>query len=512
MRASNETEAALTPRLLFREGFLDTTPGIDIVGEREGNLVECYVDIDLINTEDVAVSRSHVKALADSITDERQRNKTEKGQLTAILLGLVEGEQQLSIIDGFHRTAALKVAGDPTVYATIRPSTREDVIDLRILTARTHKAVQFARIVEWVTESWGRTEWSKKISPVQAFTLYQQLGNGRNLGVSEEIPEIRSWVEHKCDQWQVPATTIRSILAIAVVADPVLVQEARHQNSGRTLEYITPGHLSVIALGLPNKFDVQRFVAETTKQHNLRIPQSRYLVSLLSKTTSLEEAQKAIKPLDLSKVPSELARKKHDDSLEATSSVEDVAAEVRLQTSEMTLDLESGGVLAGMEKALANTRTLLWKIRNGSVGASKNELIIARNDLRRMAELTVRLAQEAGNLARSQPQTPPEIEGPTTKIEDRGLIVELANRQSRKPIIDSDVSITEQPTYDRDNPIVGYLLGRCVLPVIETIDQARFIEKLLREPPRGSNTEKSKISVKQPVRLSKPICQRANRV
>jgi len=40
------------------------------------------------------------------------------------------------------------------------------------------------------------------------------------------------------------------------------------------------------------------------------------------------------------------------------------------------------------------------------------------------------------------------------------------------------------------NPIVGYLTGANDLPVITTIEDAMYIQNLLRNPPRGSNTQR----------------------
>ncbi len=488
METNTETGATVIPRPVLAGKFLDQTPGIDIIGEREGGLVECFIDIDLINTEDVAVNRPHVKALADSITDERQRNHTESGQLTPILLGLVDGEEKLSIIDGFHRTAALKEAGDSTVYATIRPSTREDVIDLRILTARTHKAVQFARVVEWVTESWDRTEWSKQISSVQAFMLYQT-GSGRNLGVRDSVPEIRSWVQHKCEQWQMPATSIRSILSTAVVADPTLVQEARQQNNGRALDYITPSHLTVIALGLPNKFDIQRFVADKSKKHNLRVPQTRFLVSVLGEAENLEDAERAIRSLDLSSLPSMLAQKEKSNTGEASMSDQDKVVTV-LRPPETALTLDNDGVLGALARALGNTRLVLTKIHNGTIQVSKNELIVARNDLRKMAEVTVRLAIEANKLAVSQPEARSStIQTEDSKTGDDSESL-LNPSESQGIAAATEVADLKRPVYDKDNPIIDYLLGGINFPIIETMEDVRFIERLIKQPPRGSNTQR----------------------
>src|SRR3989344_4490382 len=146
---------------------------VTIVNKREGGLVEAYVPISLIYTQDVPVDASHVQELADSIAKEaKSRPGLRTGQLSPVLLAEVEEFDQLPIIDGFHRVPALKLLGSQEVYATIRPeSSWEEIVDLRILAATTHRAVRFSRLVEWIEEAWQYSPWSEKIKAAQAFQL-----------------------------------------------------------------------------------------------------------------------------------------------------------------------------------------------------------------------------------------------------------------------------------------------------------------------------------------------------
>jgi excisionase family DNA binding protein len=267
---------------------------VEIIGERGGGLIECNVPLSLICTEDVPVNYEHVQRLAASIREESDKTQDGTGQLSPILLGEVNNEGLLYIIDGFHRCAALKEAEVDVAHATIRQSTWDDVIDLRILTARTHKTVQFARIVDWVNDSWARTPWSGKLSAAQAFYLYRHPDSRWRDIAPKDVEGIMDWVEVKSTLWKASASTIQSHLSVAGVADPELVKEARNSPRGDRMTRITPGHLKVIAKGLPLRFDIQRLVANTAVQQNLTIPETRSLVGMVADCRDREEGVKLI--------------------------------------------------------------------------------------------------------------------------------------------------------------------------------------------------------------------------
>lgn len=383
-------EIAPKPRLLDM---------VDVVGEREGGLVECYVPVELICMEDVPVNEEHVEQLSSSIKEEAVRAESGTGQLSPVLLGEIEGEDQLRIIDGFHRCSALNKAGVPMVYATIRQSTWDEVIDLRILTARTHKTVQFARIVEWVNDSWDRTPWSAKLNVTQAFVLYRTLSSGRQLGISsDEAQGVQEWVELKCQQWKVSAASIYNHLSVASVADPQLVAEARSGNKD-IYDYITPGHLKVIAKGLPLRFDVQRFVAATAKSRNLKIPETRSLANKLAACEDLAAAQEMVRTIDWATIQPEYSPRQ----------TRRMAAETFGSLAVETTSRES--VLRPAHTAVGNAKILLQRLLNDpSLPHEQAALVAAKKDVvslgRGLMELT-RLIDVI--LERSQPQRPPRL-------------------------------------------------------------------------------------------------------
>lgn len=263
---------------------------VRIITERESGLVEAYVPMHLINREEVAVDQEHANELAHSIKKESSKNGN-IGQLTPVLLAQVEGSDQFYILDGFHRCSALNALGKEEIYATIKTDcTFEDVIDIRIVSAKSHKSVKFSRIVEWVEQAWDETEWSDRVGLSLAFQLaFLKTATGGRAGLDkEEAESIRQWVQEKCQQWEVSPNRVQGFLRTAQHADPKLVKSTRERKSGHKLEAVTPDHLKEIARLLPDDYPLQNRIAETAIKHALTIPQTSALSLAISKAKNEE--------------------------------------------------------------------------------------------------------------------------------------------------------------------------------------------------------------------------------
>lgn len=272
-------------RLEFeRGGEQELLAKVELRGEREGGLVDAMVPVELIDDTEVAVDENHVRELLESMNIESEKGII-SGQLTPVLLAHVADRPKLSIIDGFHRNSALKLAGSDQVFATIRLNTSEsEVEDLRILTANSHSSVSFARINEWVSEAWEKTAWAQKITSAQAFNLANNKKlTGAKLGLdNDEAEAIRAWAIDKCNRWRMSASTITQTMATALVADPELVNSARGRESGHELKTLTPQHLKEVARVFPNEYGLQRAVAEVAITHNLTVQQLKQVLEILS--------------------------------------------------------------------------------------------------------------------------------------------------------------------------------------------------------------------------------------
>ena len=72
------------------------------MAEREGGLYSGHVPLALINDKDVPVNEENLELIGTQLDDEAEHKGTD-GQIQPVMLGLVEGFNQLEIIDGFHR-------------------------------------------------------------------------------------------------------------------------------------------------------------------------------------------------------------------------------------------------------------------------------------------------------------------------------------------------------------------------------------------------------------------------
>jgi len=259
---------------------------ITILGTQENGDYDALVPTAAISSEDVAVNVNHVNDLQQSMRS-RLSNGRETGQLSPVLLAHIPNTETFPIIDGFHRVEAMRGMGESAVRAAVQAeSTWEDVLDLRIIAATSHKSVKFSRVMDWVDGAWARTPWSEKITVDQAFSLgFNKRMSGAGIGLDpEEVAEIRRWTAEKGQQWGLASGTLYNHLAIARDADPKLVKEAREGAGRRGLDYITPEHLRSISRTLPGKdnYDKQHIVAQAAKDNRLTAPETKLLANQIA--------------------------------------------------------------------------------------------------------------------------------------------------------------------------------------------------------------------------------------
>lgn len=291
------TSAERNSGLNSQESLLNL-PGVRIVGRRENGLVEAFVPLRLIHSEAVPVDLQHVRDLIASMQKEEAGGKS-NGQLSPLLLGEVQGSNGFYLLDGFHRNAALKTLGKTEAFTTIRLGcTMEDIVDLRIISAVSHKTVKFTRIIEWAQDAWNLSPWHDKIKLTQAFFLRFARGmTGARIGLDkEEAEKVKKWVDKKTKEWGINAPTLYQHLLTAQIADPDLLKSVRLRSGGtQKLEFLTPNHLAVIARLLPNRYELQQLVAEEIVRSQLHVSQGKKLAIAVSQANTAEEAKRIIK-------------------------------------------------------------------------------------------------------------------------------------------------------------------------------------------------------------------------
>jgi hypothetical protein len=146
--------------------------------------------------------------------------------------------ESLTLIDGFHRVAAMKELGFSEVECFVLDCDEETFWDMRITAASTHKAVTFARVVDWIDEVFQLAPAMQrhKSSYKNAHSLFDAVHNGTAPN------EIQTWAINKGQQWGLKVSTIRNWLYTRQSLAPDLLAEAKTPSSegGRAKSIIQP--------------------------------------------------------------------------------------------------------------------------------------------------------------------------------------------------------------------------------------------------------------------------------
>lgn len=271
---------------------------VQIVGYRDGDLIDCHVPAELIDHEEVPVKEEWARSLATEMSQKAAANGG-TGQLVPIILGHIAGEPTLKIIDGFHRDAALRINGEQMRYATITHTTWDKLYDDRIFLAKDHVHVRFSRVVQWIREVWDLSGMADKLSVEQAVLLYRFDTDGSRLGLSpQDAASAKAWIKRKEEQWQIAAMTIHAHLKIAENVDPRLVHSTREKRNSRVLDAPTQVIIKLFSDLLPNDFPLQNLVMDVAMRHNLKGPQVKALCKKVQGCQNVDEAQAMIASID----------------------------------------------------------------------------------------------------------------------------------------------------------------------------------------------------------------------
>ncbi len=323
---------------------------IEVLYMRDGGLAECSVPIELIDNEEVPVKDEWAQSLAQNMRETAASSGSThgNGQLTPLVLGRIQGEEKLKIIDGFHRSAALAINGEDVLFATIVDVTWDELYDLRIFTAKDHPHIRFSRVVQWIREVWQHSGLADKLTVQQAVLMYRFGTDGSKLGLDPVVvAEAKAWVQRKESQWQLKAMTMHSYLVVAESVAPELVHATREKTSGKVLEAPTQSILKVFADLIPGRHELQHLVMETAKQRNLKTPDVKALCVRAGSFATIEEAREFIDRIDWGTWTPEYARTKKR-ALRRAHDVRHSGARV-LRGAEDVLDNVMARVLQSLE-------------------------------------------------------------------------------------------------------------------------------------------------------------------
>ena len=250
------------------------------------------IPLSKVLTEHALIDDSHAEELGVSMRQKR-------GQITPIAvrarLDDGTGDVVYDVIDGFHRTEGKKKSGDAEINATvIYGCSDEEMYDLRILAASSVRSVQFARIAQWITNSFATTPWAEKgLSISQTFGIAMNSTSRSSYLAKldrQELEDLRSWVNAKCKRWGRAPSSIYSLLKVVASADPGLVKEVRTAAGGSSREVtITQAKLDLVVNAYPGdeKFAVQRAILHYAVENRLKIGEVGIIV---------QEIQGKVKP------------------------------------------------------------------------------------------------------------------------------------------------------------------------------------------------------------------------
>jgi hypothetical protein len=235
--------------------------------------VEMTLPLEILK-HDVPVDAGHVERLVHSIR--------QKGQLAPLYVwGGVEEQNEkqgsYQIIDGFHRTAAMRRLGLSEAQCYVAYCDEETFRDLRITSAVIHKSVTFARVVKWVRESFAETTWSQRMSPSTAFQGKWHLDGA-------EAHALNRWLRDKAELWGMSLHKIGEILEIADKISPRIIPHIRE---------LAPGELPTGIVVTPKAVAA---VAKITKDHDYQeLALQKVVQEGLSATEAAELAREIVR-------------------------------------------------------------------------------------------------------------------------------------------------------------------------------------------------------------------------
>ncbi|MCA9332766.1 ParB N-terminal domain-containing protein [Candidatus Saccharibacteria bacterium] len=467
--------------------------GVEVVGLREGGLVDCYVPVELIDNEEVPVKEHYVESLAAQMDREAEK-KGGAGQLTPVVLGLIEGESLLKIVDGFHRSAAQKRRGQSQIYSTVMHSDWDDLYDTRIFTAKDHAQVRFSRVVIWMKEIWELSPFSEHMTLEQAVLLQRFDSSGARLTADTEVVEgAKEWVSRKETQWDIAALTIRDYIKISETVDPALVEATREKRSSHELAAPTQDIIKVFSQEIPNNYELQNIVLDAAKARNLKTALVRAVCDVVSGCESNAEAARKIQEIEWDKLEPKTKKQQsarifnsNDPRLVGGRTLEGSHTEITKTIERINKIIESGEPLSAEQAAKLQELQAKIEIIKVSLG----RLATRVSDLQDLAPESDTQKDELQIPAKKTATTSPSSDSRATKPiakSSRSLGTDLPrSRVDTRPGRSSSGGRSMRSSSDHfeefEKELKAYLNGRSPDgPIISTRSEARRAKRIIEE-------------------------------
>ncbi len=274
---------------------------IKILWRTDKKVLFCEIPMNRFKSDDVPVDASLLHSLErkmDRETQHRQWNgQLGPGIIAQVIDPVVGVNGDLFLCEGFHRNAVQQKKKAENFFSELRLGYNFDqMLGLRIVSATGHRSVEMPRIVDWVTQSWNITPWSKvhKISIFQGFSLVTVPNmTGKEImkktGLTrEDIESIKAWVIEHCDDWKKKPQLIMAHLDLARKVSPELIRMQRIGEKGISL---TPAQTRAIGNVLPGEhnWSLQRIAAQIAIEQKLNEATTRKVAVSLSQIKDEEQ-------------------------------------------------------------------------------------------------------------------------------------------------------------------------------------------------------------------------------
>lgn len=261
------------------------------------------VPLSRVVTDHSLIDEHHVEELANSM------RSSDRGQISPTTMRARIDEETnevlFDVVDGFHRTEALRRIGADTIKVSAMYScSDEELYDLRILAAQSVQSVQYARIATWMKLAFDSTPWAAKgmdVTHAFGITLNDTKRPQKVDFSSQEVEEMKDWVKGTANRWSRGLAQTYQTLKLVDEADPSLVEQVRTQGGGKDRKaVVTPTLLKLTVESFPGaeNYDTQNAVMDVILDKRFYVPQARAFIDqvapYLREGMSKEEVTKAI--------------------------------------------------------------------------------------------------------------------------------------------------------------------------------------------------------------------------
>lgn len=250
-----------------------------------GELEALAVPMAAIAGEDVVLLETRIAEFVRGLRDEFGNTTEGPAPIRPLELARIETGAELQAIDGFYRLEALRKLGYTQVLATVEQLSPEQLIDRRLARVHEHRHVEVGRVVRLAEQAWRLSEWSGRLSLLNATLLQVGSKTGKALKLDgTTTKEVREWLDQKVELWGVrPAALCKNLMLAEDLPADFIDHVASNPTKRGKSDNLSPSHLRAISKVFgSNQPDQQRTVFEAARAYRLSVDETSLLASILA--------------------------------------------------------------------------------------------------------------------------------------------------------------------------------------------------------------------------------------